>query len=185
MLSPTWKDIYEADSKIDVKKLDEIFKSLTAQDLNKSISNKPGSTIMMCLLLLFDENNEYPHFLKNLFNSPNFDYTNLDVDCPNAINGYIAFMYPANRGHIEIAQKLLAWGANPKIRTAQNMTPLYLAFRFDPIEMFKFLLPLVDKQEIDWERGYIDKTMRQAIMDKENDSPTYKQWADLLDEVGK
>lgn len=184
MSSSKWKDIHEADSKKDIEKLGEIFNSITPEDLNEPTSKVAGSNVMMCLLTLFDENDNYPYFLKNLFNSPNFDHNKLDINRTNGINGYTAIMYTAVRGHVEIAQKLLTWGANPKIQTPHNMSALYLAFRFGQFEMFKLLLPLVNKSEIDCQRQF-GQSMREEAKDRENNSSIRKEWADLIDQIEK
>lgn len=184
MSSSKWKAIHEADSKKDIEKLGEIFNSITAEDLNEPTSKAAGSTVIMCLLSLFDENNNYPYFLKNLFNSPNLDHNKLDIDRKNGINGYTPIMYAALRGHIEITQKLLTWGANPKIQTPHNMTALYLAFRFGQFEMFKLLLPLVNKDEIDCQRQF-GQSIREEAKDKENNSSICKEWADLINQIEK
>lgn len=184
MSSSKWNAIQEADPKKDIKKLGEIFNSITAEDLNKLSGNSDDSTVMMCLLSLFDENNNYPYFLKNLFNSSNLDHNKLDINRSNGRNGYTAIMYAAIRGHIEIAQKLLTWGANPKTQTPHNNSALYFAFRFGQFEMFKLLLPLVNKKEIDCKRQF-GQSMREEAKDKETNSTICKEWANLIDQIEK
>lgn len=179
MSSYKWNVISKADSQKDIEKLCEIFNSITAEDLNEPSSKLAGSTVMMCLLSLFDENNNYPYFLKNLFNSPNLDHDKLDIDRRNGFNGYTAIIYVACRGHIEIVQKLLTWGTDPKIQTPRNMSALYLTFRLGQFKMFKLLLPLVNKNEIDCKRQF-GQSMKEEVKDKENNSSISKEWADLI-----
>lgn len=87
------------------------------------------------------------------------------------------------RGHIEIIEKLLMIGADPKARTSDSVTPLFLAWKFGHIEKFKYLLPLVDHEEFDLKRKFNGKTMKEEVKNLEYKSLNYIEMVKLIDEV--
>lgn len=183
MSSPIWKTICDAESEKNLQKLEEIFQSITSTELNESVSDKDSTTLLISLLLLFDKDDKYPYLVKNLFNSPNFDCSKLDINRSTERKGYTALMSAAYRGHIEIVQKLLVMGADPKARTSDNVTSLFLACKFGHIETFKCLLPLVDHEEFDLKRKFNGKTMKEEAKNLEHKSSNYTEMVKLIDEV--
>lgn len=181
--SDVYDRIYEAEAVNDHAELQRIFRFITTEDLNAPTEHSPSTTLLMMLITQFDRNNQNSNFLLNLLDSPNVDGTRLNINQRNLISQQTPLMYAANRGHVEIAAKLLSWGADVELMTMQNATALEHACQAGWVEMFKLLAPLVSNQQFDIRTIYNNLTIRDIVVaNLSRAPPRYREVLRLIDE---
>lgn len=146
-MSPTFFAIREAETKKDVAEIHRIFESITTEQLNEAVSIDPGSTLLHRIIQTFDAGREYQHLITGLFDSPNVDPSQLNIDHQHTIHGRTALMLAAYRGNFEVVKKLMSLGADMHITTHDNRTAFGYACWWGQLEIVKFLLPQVELRE--------------------------------------
>lgn len=174
--------IEEAEKNNDENQLNQIFQSITTDDLNSIIDLDSHSNLVMALLNLFDKENKYPNFLIDLFNSPNMDPNRLNINCQCTFNGMTLLMYAAYRGRLEILQKLLSWGADTTTISYYNASALYYACIKGEVKIFKILAPLATDEHFDIKKNHNNRTIRDEVVARLSESKNYHEIRDAIDQ---
>lgn len=174
--------IEEAEKNNDTNQLNQIFQSITTEDLNSIIDLDSHSNLVMALLNLFDKENKYPNYLIGLFNSPNVDLNRLNINYQCTFNGMTLLMYAAYHGRLEILQKLLSLGADSTTVSYYNASALYYACIKGQVKIFKILAPLATNEHFDIKKNHNNRTIRDEVVARLSESQNYQEIRDGIDE---
>lgn len=146
-MSPTFFAIREADNKKDSAEIHRIFASITTEQLNEAVSIDPGSTLLHRIIQTFDLDNEYQHLVIGLFDSPNVDPSQLNINHQHTTHGRTALMLAAYKGKFEVVKRLMSLGADMQITTHDNRTAFGMACWWGQLEIVQYFLPQVELRE--------------------------------------
>lgn len=146
-MSPTFFALRTAEGNKDEAEIYRIFESITTEQLNEAVSIDPSSILLQRIIHTFDFDRQYQHLVTGLFDSPNVDASQLNINYQHATNGRTALMLAAYRGNFEVVKKLMSLGADMQITTHDNRTAFRFACTWGHLDIVKFLLPQVELRE--------------------------------------
>lgn len=124
----------------------QIFKSITADQLNEEVPGDVGATFFQRLLHTFDIN-KYPYLVKNLLKSPKIYFSKVKINHQQLWNRISPLMRAACCSHLKNVKKLISLGAKPEILGTKNRTAFrYSCYRVH-IKVARYLVPFVNISE--------------------------------------
>ncbi|MCJ1349245.1 hypothetical protein MMC31_007481 [Peltigera leucophlebia] len=159
-----WQKIISLDFQDNIEELQKVFDSFTTKQLNQFTIENPTSTLFNILVEHFDTDDNYPHFLIKLCNSPNVDMKEVNIHTPNSITGETTLMIAAMRGHLELCKILILNGASAQVETPQSKTAFYNACFFGNYEVAEYLVKYISREELKLIHGRL--TIKQHIKEK-------------------
>lgn len=179
--SDLWTDIWY-EHHIDNKEgVFRHFNSITTKDLNSPTVLDPNYTLLHKLIKEFDIEDKYPELLNSLFKLKNVEPQLVNINKKSFRTGATALMFAASRGNLELVNTLIAWKANPHIRSANLMTAFSCACNRGQVEVANYLSQYVTREELELQQIHTGNTVKAEVEEKLKEFPDQTQYDALLE----